>query len=45
MRMPIIAMPRAVAVSDSAVYVLDYDNRRILKAALTYAAEETVPVP
>jgi hypothetical protein len=37
--------PRAVAVSDKALYVTDHNARRILKAALSYAAEETVPVP
>jgi hypothetical protein len=37
--------PRAVAVSDTAMYVHDGGNARILKAALSYAAEETVPVP
>ena len=36
---------RAVAVSDTAVYVVDQPNRRILKAALKYAAEENAPVP
>ncbi|MCX7803899.1 MAG: sigma-70 family RNA polymerase sigma factor [Planctomycetota bacterium] len=39
------ACPKAVAVSDAAVYVHDLGNRRILKAALKYAAEETVPLP
>jgi hypothetical protein len=37
--------PRAVAVSDTALYVTDERNHRILKAALSYAAEETVPAP
>jgi hypothetical protein len=36
---------RMVAASDTAVYAADPDNRRILKAALSYAAEETVPAP
>jgi hypothetical protein len=36
---------RAVAVSDVALYAADHANRRILRAALSYAAEETVPVP
>jgi hypothetical protein len=36
---------RAVAVSDTALYAVDRPNRRILKAALSYAAEETVPLP
>jgi hypothetical protein len=39
------AWPKAVAASDTAVYVMDYGNRRVLKAALSYAAEETVPLP
>lgn len=38
------AWMKAVAVSESALYVVDIYNRRILKAALTYAAEETVPL-
>jgi hypothetical protein len=37
--------PRAVAVSDSAAYVLDHDNRRIVRAALSYAAEGTAALP
>jgi hypothetical protein len=37
--------PRAVAVSDTALYVADSGSRRILKAALGYAAEETIPLP
>ncbi len=37
--------PRAVAVSDKALYVLDHNARRILKAALSYAAEEIVAMP
>jgi hypothetical protein len=37
--------PRAVAVSDSALYVADTGSRRILKAVLSYAAEETVSLP
>ncbi|MCX7805522.1 MAG: hypothetical protein N3A38_10085 [Planctomycetota bacterium] len=36
--------PRAVAVSDTALYVTDVGNRRILKAAILYSAEETVPL-
>jgi hypothetical protein len=36
---------RAVVASDTALYAVDVGNRRILKAALSYAAEETVPVP
>jgi hypothetical protein len=34
--------PRAVAVSDAALYASDRNARRILKAAISYAAEETV---
>jgi hypothetical protein len=40
-----VTWPRAVAVSDTAAYILDYGNKRIVKAALSYEAEETVPVP
>jgi hypothetical protein len=39
------AWPRAVCASDTAMYVTDFGNERILKAALSYAAEETVPLP
>ncbi|MCX7806710.1 MAG: hypothetical protein N3A38_16220, partial [Planctomycetota bacterium] len=37
--------PRGVAVSDTGLYILDADQRRLFKAALSYAAEETAPVP
>jgi hypothetical protein len=40
-----LVWPRAVAASDTALYVSDPGNMRILKAALSYAAEETAPVP
>jgi hypothetical protein len=40
-----LAQPRAVAVSDAAFYVADHGTARILRAAFSYAAEETVPVP
>jgi hypothetical protein len=40
-----LCWPRGVAASDTAFYVADVGNRRILKAALSYAAEETVPAP
>ena len=33
---------RTVAASDTAMYAVDSGNRRILKAALSYAAEEEV---
>jgi hypothetical protein len=36
---------KALTSSDTALYAVDNPNRRILKAALTYAANETVPVP
>jgi len=36
------AWARAVAVSDTAIYVTDSANRRVLKAKLGYHAEETV---
>jgi hypothetical protein len=39
------AWVRATAVSDRALYALDYGNRRVLKSALNYAAEESVNVP
>ncbi|MCX7806804.1 MAG: hypothetical protein N3A38_16705, partial [Planctomycetota bacterium] len=39
------AWMKAVGVSDRALYVTDIANRRILKAALNYAADETVPMP
>ncbi|MBA4387899.1 MAG: hypothetical protein C0404_07950 [Verrucomicrobia bacterium] len=39
------AWVRAVAVSDSALYAMDWDNRRVLKATLSYSREETAPVP
>jgi len=39
------AWPRAVAVSDTALYVADQGSRRILKAALSYHAEETAEIP
>jgi DNA-binding beta-propeller fold protein YncE len=35
----------AVEASDKAVYIGDQGNARILKAAIGYAAEETVPAP
>jgi hypothetical protein len=37
--------PRALCVSDTALYVTDHGNRRILKAAISYATEETLPLP
>jgi hypothetical protein len=40
-----LVWPRAVAVSDRALYVTDQGNRRILKAALSYAVEQTVALP
>lgn len=40
-----LAWMRSVAVSDEALYVADTGNRRVLRAALSYAAEETVPLP
>jgi len=36
---------RAAAASDTALYVCDHGNRRILKAELAYHAEETAPLP
>jgi hypothetical protein len=40
-----LVWPRAVAVSDRALYVTDQGNRRILKATLSYAVEQTVALP
>ena len=40
-----LVWPRAVAVSDKALYIADTGNRRILKAALSYHTEKTLPVP
>ena len=40
-----LVWPRMVATSDTALYVSDFGNLRVLKAALSYAAEETVPAP
>jgi len=39
------AWMRAVAVSDTALYVTDEYNHRILKAVLYYSAEEILPLP
>jgi hypothetical protein len=39
------AWPRALSVSDSALYVADTANRRILKARIAYHAEEELPLP
>jgi hypothetical protein len=39
------AWVRALGVTDKSLYVCDTANRRILQAAIKYAAEETVPVP
>jgi hypothetical protein len=36
---------RNVAVSDTAMYVADQPNRRVLKAKILYHAEEEVPLP
>lgn len=36
------ACPASVAVSDAALYVADTDNRRIVRAAISYAVEEVV---
>ncbi|MCX7804649.1 MAG: hypothetical protein N3A38_05605 [Planctomycetota bacterium] len=40
-----LVTPRGVTASDTSFYVIDSDQNRLLKAALTYAAEETAPVP
>jgi len=39
------AWVRGVCASDTALYAIDYGNRRILKAALSYEAEEEAPLP
>jgi hypothetical protein len=39
------AEPAFVAVTDEAMYVHDRGNERIVRAALRYQAEETVPLP
>jgi hypothetical protein len=36
---------KSVCASDTTLYAVDYCSLRILQATLTYAAEETVPVP
>ena len=36
---------KAVAANDQALFAQDYGAGRVLKVALSYAAEETVPVP
>ncbi len=40
-----LAWPMYVAASDEAVYVSDVINRRIVKAKLSYAAQESCPAP
>jgi hypothetical protein len=40
-----LTYPNLVAASDTAAYIADPGNSRILKAALSYAAEEVVPAP
>jgi hypothetical protein len=40
-----LAWVRAVAVSDTALYVADAGNRRILRAALSYHVEAALPLP
>ncbi|MCX7803779.1 MAG: hypothetical protein N3A38_01185 [Planctomycetota bacterium] len=40
-----LGMPRNVAASDAAMWVVDLDHRALVKAALKYRTEETVPVP
>jgi hypothetical protein len=36
--------PRGVTVSETALYILDSDQKRLLKATLSYATEASVPV-
>ncbi len=40
-----MAWPRAVAVSDTGLYVMDYGNLRIFRCKLSYAAEESMALP
>ena len=42
---PAYNIPRSVAVTDEALWVHDNQPRAVVKAKLTYAAEETVPLP
>ncbi len=37
--------PRALCVSDTAMYVADTGNRRILKASISYYARQASPLP
>ncbi len=39
------SLPRNVAASDKAMWVVDLDYRALVKTALVYRAKETVPVP
>jgi len=39
------AWVRNVQASDTAIYAMDYDNRRILKAALSYEVQATLDLP
>jgi len=39
------AWMRALSVSDNSLFVCDTGSRRILQAAIKYAAEETTPLP
>jgi hypothetical protein len=38
-------LPRSVAVADEAIWVHDIGNRTIVRAALGYHTEQTVPIP
>jgi DNA-binding beta-propeller fold protein YncE len=42
---PAFCIPRSVAVTDEAMWVHDIQHQAIVKAKLSYAAEETAPVP
>jgi hypothetical protein len=40
-----LLLPQYVGVTDQALYVLDGGNMRVLRVALGYAAEESIPLP
>jgi hypothetical protein len=42
---PAFDLPRSVAVTDEALWVHDLQHWAVVKSKLSYAAEETVPVP
>lgn len=38
-------LPRNVAATDDTMWVVDMGHRALIRTALVYRAEETVPVP